>query len=125
MVFNRFSATMISVYKECPRKFKYQYIDKLGKKFKQPRPYFSLGNSVHSTLEKFMRYDLSKRNQELLQAILEKEWISEGYLNKEHEEEFFHRAVDMLNNFYKSGEWKANPDFIERMEKILVEKVQS
>jgi len=120
MAFNRFSATMLSVYKECPRKFKYQYIDKLGKKFKQPRAYFSLGNSVHSSLEKFMKYEPSKRNQELLQAILEKEWISEGYFNKEHEEEFFHRAVDMLNNFYKSGEWKAEPDFIEQWFEVEV-----
>ena len=114
MAFNRFSPTMLSVYKKCPRAFKYRYIDKLGEKFKQPRPFFSLGNSVHSALEKFMGYGLSERNQNLLQTILEKEWISEGYLNKEQEEDFFHRAVDMLNNFYKSGEWKAQPDFIEQ-----------
>jgi len=114
MVFDRFSPTMLSIYKECPRKFKYRYIDKLGEKFKQPRTYFSLGNSVHSVLEKFMGYKVPERNQELLQTLLEKEWISEGYLNKEHEEEFFHRAVDMLTTFYKSGEWKAEPDFIEQ-----------
>ncbi|MCD6412765.1 MAG: diguanylate cyclase [Elusimicrobia bacterium] len=120
MNFEKFSPTMFATYKKCPRMFKYQYVDKLGEKFRQPRPFLSMGNSVHNALAKFMGYDMEKRTLELLQSILRAEWISEGFLNREQEEEFYHRAVDMLNHFYRSGEWKNPADFIEQWFEVEV-----
>lgn len=121
MNFEKFSPTMFATYKKCPRMFKYQYIDKLGEKFRQPRPFLSMGNSVHNALAKFMSYKMEERTVDLLQEILREEWINEGFLNKEQEEEFYHRAVDMLNHFYHSGEWKNPADFIEQWFDVEVE----
>jgi len=121
MNFSKFSPTMMATYLKCPRMFKYKYIDKLGEKFKQPRPYLSFGNSIHKTLDEFMRRKPQERSFKLLKAILETQWESEGFINAEQEEEFFHRAVEMLNNFYEAGEYKLQPDFVEQWFEFPVE----
>ncbi|PIU19132.1 MAG: hypothetical protein COT16_00085 [Elusimicrobia bacterium CG08_land_8_20_14_0_20_44_26] len=120
MNFNKFSATMLATYKKCPRMFKYRYVDKLGDKFRQPRPFLSMGNSVHAALAGFMTRKIEERNFDLLKTFLESEWISEGYLNSDQENEYFHRASDMLKTFFSSGEWKMAPDHIEKWFEVKV-----
>lgn len=46
------SVSRINLYEECPRKYRYQYIDKLPQKEK---PYFVLGSFVHQILERCVK----------------------------------------------------------------------
>ena len=112
---------MFATYKKCPRMFKYQYIDKLGEKFRKPQPFFSLGNSIHGTLAKYVLLKPQERTGERLQEMLSQEWITEGYLNRDQEQEFFHRATDMLNDFHRSGFWKEDPDHVEKWFELPVD----
>ena len=44
------SHSSITLYNECPQKYKFRYIDAVPEK---PRHFFSFGRSVHSALEPF------------------------------------------------------------------------
>jgi len=53
------SVSRVKLYEECPRKYRYQYIDKLPQKKKS---YFILGSFVHKVLERCIRYIISGDN---------------------------------------------------------------
>ncbi len=64
----------------------------------------SFGISLHNTLYNFYRQVQEKKVPDLaeLLEILKKEWISDGYQNKNHEKERFDQAKNVLTEFYKT-----------------------
>jgi DNA helicase-2/ATP-dependent DNA helicase PcrA len=83
----------------CPLHYKAKVI------FKIPTPSTfvqSFGISLHNSLYRF--YKEIKEGQDLnqndLQKILLEEWVSEGYINKKHEEERLMQARETLNKYY-------------------------
>lgn len=64
----------------------------------------SFGISLHNALYNFYRRVLEGNNPNLgeLKDILKREWISEGYDGKKHEEERFFQALKMIEDFYKT-----------------------
>ncbi|MBT3407576.1 hypothetical protein HOK68_02870 [Candidatus Woesearchaeota archaeon] len=74
------SPSSINLYKQCPRRYYYRYIEK---KPSMPNRYTIIGNSVHSVLENFFKINISHINEtnyekELTVFILE-------LMNKEFE----------------------------------------
>ena len=64
----------------------------------------SFGISIHNTLYNFYKKLQQENNLTLnnLLEMLKKEWISEGYDSKKHEQERFAQAVKMMEEFYKT-----------------------
>lgn len=62
----------------------------------------SFGISLHNTLYRFYREVQDSKNptKASLLEMLKKEWISDGYENKKHEQERYSQAESILNNFY-------------------------
>jgi DNA helicase-2/ATP-dependent DNA helicase PcrA len=67
-------------------------------------PVQSFGISLHNTLYNFYKQVLEGNIPSLVEfkKILEKEWLSEGYVNKKHEQERYQQALKILNQFYKT-----------------------
>jgi DNA helicase-2/ATP-dependent DNA helicase PcrA len=67
-------------------------------------PVQSFGISMHNTLYNFYKRVLEGNIPSLVEfkKILEKEWLSEGYVNKKHEQERYQQALKILNQFYKT-----------------------
>ncbi|MEK9175818.1 MAG: ATP-dependent DNA helicase [Patescibacteria group bacterium] len=63
----------------------------------------SFGISMHKTLQSFYKQvqDGDIPSSLELQKILKEEWISDGYVNKKHEEERLSQAKQILQDFYK------------------------
>lgn len=90
------SHSSISMYLECPQKFKFRYVDKVPEK---PKSFFSFGQSVHSTLQFFY----SKRACPSLQEVLDHfntNWISAGYKNPKQEATEKAKGVQIITDFY-------------------------
>ncbi len=64
----------------------------------------SFGISLHNTLYNFYKRVLDGQAPTLkeLREILKKEWISEGFEGKKHEEERFLQAIKMIEEFFKT-----------------------
>jgi RecB family exonuclease len=95
------------MYKECPQRYKFRYIDRVPEK---PKYYFAFGHSIHFALE--FLYGVKSPPfptlQELLKAF-ERDWKSKnykekGYLYQDREEADFQKGLDILARYYKKHE---------------------
>ena len=97
----RLSFSRIDSYQNCPRKFRYAYIDRLPTK---PGPHLSFGTSIHGALEAFYDRKLPAcpREQELLDALYER-WDSTGFAAMSRDEQlaFYRHAQDVLRRFHR------------------------
>ncbi len=98
---NYITFSNLQMFDICPLHYKAKVI------FNIPTPTAavqSYGISIHNTLYRFYRQvqdDVTPSLDDLID-ILKKEWISEGYINKTHEEERYAQAIEMLREFYKT-----------------------
>ncbi|MHB2025643.1 MAG: RecB family exonuclease [Elusimicrobiota bacterium] len=91
------SHSSLTLYSECPQKYKFKYIDKIPEK---PKSYFSFGSSVHTALEYF--YDVKIPEPPALERVLafyKENWISAGYKDKAQEEDYFHKGEQIITLF--------------------------
>lgn len=132
------SNTSIKTFLKCKRKFKYKYLDKIRAETNKSNKYLSFGNSIHKTLADFNSIKDSKyRNLDILQNLLRRNWIREGYESIAEEKEFGLRGLDMLSSYYSNplddGKqnllieekiYKNNGDYIlcGKLDKVFVNK---
>lgn len=93
------SHSSISMYQECPQKYKFKYIDKIPEK---PKHFFSFGSSVHEALEYF--YGVTALPAPTLEQVLQylkDHWKSEGYKDETQEAQYFDDGKVILTAFYK------------------------
>ncbi len=110
-----FSFSKLSLYEECPLKYKFKYVDKLPEK---PKPYFAFGNSVHAALEFF--HDPSHKEapplDRLLAAFKEewdaKDWRAKGYPDPSRSDADYQNGLKMLTGYYKKHHAAFAPPFL-------------
>ena len=92
------SHSSISLYAECPQKYKFRYVDAVPEK---PRHFFSFGRSVHSALEFFYapKTPVPPTLDELLKNYREV-WVQEGYRDQSQEVEYFEEGRRILKAFH-------------------------
>ena len=103
------SHSSISMYVECPQKYKLKYIDKIPEK---PKSFFSFGRSVHSALEFF--YSVAALPAPTLDQVLAKykeDWVSEGYKDAAEERKYFADGEKILREFYQKHIADFEPPF--------------
>ncbi len=92
------SHSSISLYKTCPQKWKFRYIDKIPE---APKSFFSFGKSVHTGLE--FLFERGKQTVPSLEEILshyKTTWIREGYETVAQERWFYQEGERILKGFY-------------------------
>lgn len=93
------SHSSLSMYQECPQKYKFKYIDGVPEK---PRHFFSFGQSVHSALEFF--YGVKALPAPSLEDVLrhyKEKWVSQGYKDEAQERKYFEDGEVLLREFYR------------------------
>ncbi len=94
------SYSKMSMYLQCPRKYRLCYIDRVGVK---PQGFFSIGSTIHNTLELFYHIKPKKSKEpsvEELLSLYNRCWISAGYRNEQEEKEYFEKGKEWLINYY-------------------------
>lgn len=94
------SYSKLALYRECPLKYKFRYIDKLPEK---PKHFFAFGNGIHRALE-FM-YKTNPFDARLLIDAFIADWgqtsyISKGYKSQEDSDSALRDGVAMLGAYY-------------------------
>jgi RecB family exonuclease len=93
------SHSSISLFNECPQKYKFKYVDKIPEK---PRHFFSFGQSVHSALEFF--YGVKALPAPTLEEVLayyKEHWVSAGYKDPGQEAQYFEDGKAILAAYHK------------------------
>ncbi|MCS7227460.1 MAG: PD-(D/E)XK nuclease family protein [Endomicrobia bacterium] len=96
------SYSKMSMYLQCPRRYRLCYLDRAGVR---PRSFFSIGSTIHNTLELFYKIKPEKNTKEpSLQQLLDLYntcWISSGYKSIEEEQEYYKKGKEWLINYYE------------------------
>lgn len=92
------SNSSINLYKTCPQRWKFRYVDKVPEK---PRSFFSFGKSVHTGLE-FLFEKISEPlpSLDLVLAHYKEKWLREGYETGAQEKWFYQEGERILRGFY-------------------------
>ncbi len=107
------SPSSINTYKQCPRKYFYNYIKGLET---LPSIHLTRGKVVHSALEDFFAFDISKISKQgfdyelkvILLELFRKHWkkssseLNSFGLSKEQLKNYYDESVVMLTNFHNN-----------------------
>ena len=106
----------LNMFQQCPRQYKFQYIDHLGDIYRKARPYFTMGDHVHATLKDFLSVvPISERNLLKLEDLLRDKWRRnrKGFNDKADEKRWGEKALNQLRWFAKNVDMSVTPFMIE------------
>ncbi|PIU19799.1 MAG: hypothetical protein COT18_05630 [Elusimicrobia bacterium CG08_land_8_20_14_0_20_59_10] len=110
-----FSYSKLSLYEECPLKYKFKYIDKIKE---EPKYYFSLGSSIHTALE--FLYAVKAPPFPSVEEVCEafkrdwnlKSYLEKGYRTQQRSDDDFQKGVLMLRAYYEHNRARLAPPFL-------------
>lgn len=91
---NYLSYSQIQTFLDCPLHYKARYILKIPT---PPSAASSFGNTIHATLKDYFT------QQTNILDLLKKNWSSEGYINKKHEQEYFKKGERYLTEYLEKN----------------------
>jgi putative RecB family exonuclease len=106
----------LNMFQQCPRQYKFQYIDHLGGIYRKSRPYFTMGDHVHATLKDFLStVPVSERSLTKIEDLLREKWrrYRKGFSNSEDEKKWGERALKQLRWFAQNNNISITPFIVE------------
>src|SRR4051812_43689901 len=101
-------------YEDCPRRYRYSYVDRPSPPKGPPWAHNSLGASVHTALKNWYGLSADRRTPGALPTLLKATWVKEGYRDDAQEREVFQRALGWLESYVDSLDPQDEPVGVER-----------
>ncbi|RZU50359.1 RecB family exonuclease [Krasilnikovia cinnamomea] len=105
----------LAAYEDCPRRYRYSYLDRPAPQKGPPWAHNSLGASVHTALKNWYALPAARRGPEALPALLTSTWVGEGYRDTEQERQAHRRALDWLESYVATLDPADEPLGVERV----------
>lgn len=111
-----FSATpsRLGSFEDCPRRYRYTYLDRPAPPKGPPWAHNSLGASVHTALRNWYGLPVPRRQPAALPTLLRATWVREGYRDEEQERAVFRRALEWLERYVAGLDPADEPVGVER-----------
>jgi hypothetical protein len=116
----KLSPYSIGIYQQCPRRYKYQYIDRLIRKYRKPWPWMTMGTNVRAALtEFFWLIPPGARTHETIEDLLRMNWRRncDGFADSRQEGEYGERAMAQLRRFAETQNVDIQPQDYARRRK--------
>jgi putative RecB family exonuclease len=111
----------LNMFQQCPRQYKFQYIDHLGDIYRKARPYFTMGDHIHAALKDFLSVvPITERNLPKLENLLREKWRRnrKGFNDKDDEKKWGEKALNQLRWFAQNQDISATPFMIEKNHRV-------
>jgi putative RecB family exonuclease len=105
----------LGAYEECPRRYRYAYVDRPQPPKGPPWAHNSLGASVHTALKNWYGLPVERRDAAALPRLLRGTWVSEGYRDGEQERAAFAVALRWLEDYVADLDPGDEPVGVERV----------
>ncbi|MFC0528226.1 RecB family exonuclease [Phytohabitans kaempferiae] len=102
-------------YVDCPRRYRYSYVDRPTPPKGPPWAHNSLGASVHTALRNWFALPVDKRRPEALPSLLKGTWVREGYRDEVQERAAYRRALEWLESYVETLDPAVEPLGVERV----------
>jgi hypothetical protein len=119
----KLSPYSIAIYQQCPKRYKYQFIDRLIQRYRKPWPWLTMGANVHAALTDFFSITpASGRTPAAIEDLLRKSWRRnrEGFADTQQEREYGERAIAQLRRFAETQKVGVQPLMVERFHEAPV-----
>jgi putative RecB family exonuclease len=105
----------LAAYEDCPRRYRYAYVDRPAPQKGPPWAHNSLGASVHTALRNWYALPPDRRVPAVLGSLLRATWVSEGYRDEAQERAAFRRALHWLESYLAEVDPRVEPVGVERV----------
>ena len=104
----------LGAFEDCPRRYRFSYVDRPPPPKGAPWAHNSLGASVHTALKNWYGLPAERRTPAALPTLLKATWVSEGYQDPEQERATFRRALGWLEAYLAEADPRDEPVGVER-----------
>ncbi|MBO0870419.1 MAG: PD-(D/E)XK nuclease family protein [Micromonosporaceae bacterium] len=105
----------LSTFEDCPRRYRYSYLDRPAPPRGPAWAHNSLGASVHTALRNWYGLPAARRQPSALLALLRATWVGEGYRDREQERVAFGVALRWLEGYVADLDPEQEPVGVERV----------
>jgi putative RecB family exonuclease len=105
----------LAAYEDCPRRYRYSYVDRPPPPKGPPWAHNSLGASVHTALRNWYGLPADRREPRALPGLLSATWVGEGYRDEAQEREAFGLALRWLEGYVAGLDGQDEPVGVERV----------
>ncbi|CCW36068.1 RecB family exonuclease [Chthonomonas calidirosea] len=113
-----FSPTRIATYLECAVKYRYIYLDRIGRFYQRPRASYSFGTTLHLVLRQFHEQGASLTSEELVQS-LRQNWVQAGYTDAAEEAQHLAMGEQIVAAYRQEITQRSEPRELFATEKTL------
>jgi putative RecB family exonuclease len=106
--------TRLSTWLDCPRRYRFGYLDRPAPPKGPPWAHNSLGASVHNALAGWWRLPVGQRTTAAGVTLLLRGWITEGYADQEQSARHRDRAREMVERYVARLDPADDPVGVER-----------
>jgi RecB family exonuclease len=99
---------------DCPRRYRFTYLDRPAPQKGPPWAHNSLGASVHNALAAWWRLPREERTVSAAGELLERGWITEGYADQVQSAAYLAHARKMVEDYVARLDPDAEPAGVER-----------
>jgi putative RecB family exonuclease len=105
----------LAAYTDCPRRYRYAYVDRPAPPKGPPWAHNSLGASVHTALRNWYGRPVEQRHPDAAAALLKSTWVREGYRDDDQERAAYRQALQWLETYLGSVDPSVEPLGVERV----------
>ncbi|MFF0718666.1 RecB family exonuclease [Micromonospora sp. NPDC003816] len=105
----------LGAYADCPRRYRYSYVDRPAPPKGPPWAHNSLGASVHTALKNWYALPVDRRRPEVLPTLLKGTWVRDGYRDDAQERDVYRRALGWLETYVGGLDPADEPLGVERV----------
>lgn len=104
----------LNTWLDCPRRYRFTYMDRPAPQKGPPWAHNSVGASVHNALAAWWREPYERRTPGTAAGLLARGWINEGFRDAEQSRTWRARAGEMVSGYVASLDPSAEPVGVER-----------
>ncbi len=105
----------LGTFEDCPRRYRFAYVDRPPPPKGPPWAHNSVGASVHTALKNWYGLPPEKRDRAALGTLLRATWVGEGYRDEAQERVVFRRALGWLEAYVGGLDVDDEPMGVERV----------
>ena len=105
----------LGTYVDCPRRYRYTYVDRPSPPKGPPWAHNSLGASVHTALKNWYALPSERRGTAALPTLLKATWVREGYRDVDQERLAYRKALQWLDTYVEGLDPQEEPLGVERV----------
>lgn len=113
----------LETWLDCPKKYRYTYIDVPRPPRGGPWGHTSMGSAVHNALREWFTLDIQERTVDKGADLVEKFWRNEGFRDDEQSDRYKFRAQNWVRNYLATVNPNFEPRGLERTVSTTTEKL--